>query len=308
MATAEHHPDAEYDSGRAQGDSDEVGSDTAQDFVRHHPALVKLGRVGWLAKGIVYALTGVLALTIAAQSAGTGSGAGGSGSNNEASQSGAIATIAEQPAGAALLVAIAAGLALYVLWRLVTVILPAENSVTTWVTRGGYLVSAFSYIALGWSALSFARNPGSSDGSEDAKVDRYTRTLMEMTAGRYLVFVLGAGVIGVGAYFVSKSVTSAFEEDLDGRPVGPLSHDGLLALGRVGWAGRGVMMGLIGFFLVRSAIVFDPERAEGLDGSLRTVAGGPAGTALIAVVALSLIVYGTFCALSAPRRRLTGAD
>ncbi len=286
-----------------EGSTDEVGSDAAEDFAREHPGLVKLGRAGWFAKGIVYALTGVLALTIAAQSSDVASG-----SNNEASQSGAIATIAEQPAGAALLVAIAIGLALYVAWRVVTVILPAENSVATWITRAGYLGSAFTYVTLAWSALSFARNRGSGGGGEDAKVERYTRTLMEATAGRFLVFALGVGVIGVGIYFASRAYTAEFAEDLDGRSTGPVSHDGLVAMGRVGWAGRGVMLGLIGFFLTRAAVLFDPDSAKGLDGSLRTVAGSAAGTVLIAAVALGLIVYGTFCALSAPRRRLTGAD
>ncbi len=284
--------------------TDDVGSETAEAFARDHPNLVKLGRAGWIAKGIVYALTGVLALVVASQSSGAASGVSG----KEASQSGAIATIADQPAGVALLVVITLGLALYVLWRMVTIILPAENNAKTWLTRAGYLISVVSYTALGWSALSFARNPGTSEGGEDAKVERYTRTLLEATAGRSLVFVVGIGLIAVGAFFLYKGYAATFESDLNPGRVGPLSHQGLVTMGRIGWAGRGVMMGLIGFFLLRAAINFDADDAKGLDGSLRTLSGSAVGTVLIAVVAVALVTYGAFCAFSAPRRKLIGAD
>jgi hypothetical protein len=283
--------------------SDDVGSESAQELVRQHPNLVMLGRVGWIAKGIVYALTGGLAFAVAMQSA-----AQKSGSENEASQSGAVATIADQPGGAALLIAIALGLSLYVLWRVVTIILPAENSAETWLDRGGYAISAISYTLLGWSAVSFALDPGTSEGGENAKVERATRALLEATGGRYLVLAVAAGILAAGTYFLHKGYSASFESDLAPGPVGPLSHRGLVAMGRVGWIGRGLMMGLIGVFLARAALNFDADDAQGLDGSLRTVAGTTLGTILIGVVAVGLIVYGAFCALSAPRQLLTGAD
>ena len=41
----------------------EVGSDQVEEFVHEHPGLVRFARIGWVSKGIVYALVGVLALT-----------------------------------------------------------------------------------------------------------------------------------------------------------------------------------------------------------------------------------------------------
>lgn len=286
-----------------QTDPSTTGSETAQEFVEQHPNLVTLARVGWVAKGIVYALTGALALAVAMQSATEQSGSG-----NEASQSGAVATIAEQPAGVALLVAIAIGLGLYVIWRVATILLPAENSVSSWLDRAGYGLSAISYVALGWSAVSFALNPGSSEGGEDARVERATRTMLEATGGRALVLIVGAGVIAAGISFLYKGSSTSFESDLSPGSVGPVSHRGLVTLGRIGWIGRGLMMSLIGVFVARAAITFDPDDAQGLDGSLRTVAGTTLGTTLILVVAVGLVVYGAFCALSAPRRHLSGAE
>jgi hypothetical protein len=85
-------------------------------------------------------------------------------------------------------------------------------------------------------------------------------------------------------------------------------YETIVAMGRVGWVGRTAMMGLIGFFLCRAAVRFDADEAQGLDGSLRQAVTSPVGTVLAIVVAVGLLVYGLFCALSAPRRLLVAAD
>src|SRR6188472_2169462 len=67
-----------------------------------------LGRAGLVARGVVYAVVGVLAVKLAL-------GDGGKTTN----QQGALKTIAQQPFGKALLVLMAIGLAGYAIWRLV---------------------------------------------------------------------------------------------------------------------------------------------------------------------------------------------
>jgi hypothetical protein len=289
--------------------SGEIGSERAEHFAREHPNLVKLGRVGWVAKGVVYGLMGLLAVAVALQTsdaqAASGERAAG---QQEASASGAIAAIVESSAGAALLYVIAVGLALYVAWRIVSIVLPADNDADAWLTRAGYAVSAIAYSILAWTAFSFARHPGTGEASEDARIEQFTRDLLGNGAGRVAVFVLGAVLVCTGAYFLYKGAAATFESDLAPGGVGPVSHDTLVTLGRVGWVGRALMMGLIGFFLARAAVRFDPAEAEGLDGALRRVSGSSLGTVLVLVVAVGLVVYGAFCVISAPRQRLTGAD
>ena len=68
-------------------------------LVAEHPGMVKLGRAGWAAKGVVYTIAGVLAATVVfafARLVVTGP-------NQEASPNGAIKTIAGSPGGALLL-------------------------------------------------------------------------------------------------------------------------------------------------------------------------------------------------------------
>jgi hypothetical protein len=286
----------------------ETGSQAVEDLARRHPSMVSVARIGWVAKGVVYGLLGLLALPIAFQ--GAGGDDGGSG-GNQASQTGAVARVAESAFGAFALWVVAVGLGLYALWRLVSIVLPAENNAKAWLTRAGYAVSAVVYVALAWSAVSFAQHVGTSSAqgtSEDAKVERITRSLMEQTGGRWLVGLVGVGIICVGVFFVIRGARASFRDELEYGAVGPISHESIVSLGRVGWVGRGLMMMVVGWFVTRAAVRFQPDDAKGMDGALREVTGSTVGSLLVGFVALALILYGVFCVVSAPRQRLVGAD
>ena len=272
-----------------------------------HPAVIALARLGWVAKGIVYGLVGVLAVPIAFEGLRADRARNG---DEEASLLGAVTEIAETSLGAIALWVVAAGLALYVLWRLVSIVLPAEDTVSAWFTRAGYAVSVVMYSFLAWSAMSFATDERAARGAEteDAKVERFTRQLMDMSAGRWLVGAIGVCVVGAGIYFVVKGVRASFHGDLEPRDVGPISVGAIVAFGRVGWVGRGIVMVLVGWFVTSAAVRFRPSDAQGLDGSLREVTGLAIGPVVVGFAALALVVYGLFCVISAPRQRLTGAD
>jgi hypothetical protein len=283
-----------------------MGRDVAR-LADRHPAVVAVARLGWVAKGLVYGLVGVLAASIAIQGLRTGSAAGGS--DHEASPLGAVAEIAQSALGALALWVVAVGLALYVVWRLLSVVLPAEHTFETWLTRAGYAVSAAMYSFLAWSAMSFATDERAGRGAEteDAKIERLTREVMAHSAGRWLVGVLAACVLAVGLLFVVKGVRASFHDDLEPRDVGPVPLDAIVALGRIGWVGRGIVMVLYAWFLVQAVVLVRPSDARGLDDSLREVTEMAIGPFIVAGAGLALVAYGLFCVLSAPRQRLTGA-
>jgi Domain of Unknown Function (DUF1206) len=284
----------------------ETGSHKVEEIARQHPWLVAVARLGWVAKGVVYLVVGVLAVPIAIDGL---RGDGSSGGDSEASQSGAVAEIAETSFGTLALWTIAIGLALYVVWRLISILLPAEHTLKAWLTRGGYLISAIVYSVLAWTAVSFARHDRAASGAqtEDAKVEGFTRDLMEKTGGRWLVGALGVCLVAVGAYFVIKGLRAKFRDELEPSDVGPFSHETIVTLGRVGWVGRGIVMALVGWFVTRAAVQFRPREAKGFDGSLRELTESTLGPLIVGFVAVALIVYGLFCVISAPRQRLIGA-
>jgi len=131
---------------------------------------------------------------------------------------------------------------------------------------------------------------------------------MDWTGGRWLVGIAGVVVVGIGVYFAWKGITASFEKQLERRRVGPLSWNAVRNMGRVGWIGRAVMMGLIGVFVTRAAIQFDPDEAQGLDDSLRKVADDQLGVVLVVIVAVGLTLYGAFCIVSTPIRKLVASD
>ena len=53
---------------------------------------------------------------------------------------------------------------------------------------------------------------------------------------------------------------------------------------------------------------FDPDEARGLDDSLRRVADDSLGMVLVLVVALGLTIYGAFCVITSPARKVVATD
>ena len=72
--------------------------------------------------------------------------------------------------------------------------------------------------------------------------------------------------------------------------------------GRLGIAARGIVFGVVGTFLIRAALEYDPQEARGLGGALQTLAQQPFGPWLLGAVALGLVAYGLFM-LSVSRYR-----
>ena len=122
-----------------------------------------------------------------------------------------------------------------------------------------------TYSLLAWSAVTIARHQqaAGSTESEDAKVERLTRELMEKTGGRWLVGAIGVVLVAVGLYFVIKGIRAKFRDELEPGGVGPFSHEAIVTLGRVGWIGRGLVMGLVGWFVTSAAVKFQAGRGQG---------------------------------------------
>jgi hypothetical protein len=265
-----------------------------------HPSIVQLGRVGWLAKGVVYLLAGALALVVVSRSFGWTNATTG---NKEASPTGAIKEVAHSTGGPLLLVALAVGMFLYALWRLATAILPGSTDAEGLATRIGYGVSAILYTTFGVTAIALARSRAAK-ANGNKTVSDITSRLMQHTAGRWAIGIAGVVVIGAGIYRVVKGLKSDVTDDIDMSGMSPARRRWTRRLGAVGEFGRGIAMGLIGFFLVRAAVTFKAAEATGLDGALRRLALESWGVLVVAVVGLGLIAYGLHCVGTFTRRRL----
>jgi len=94
-------------------------------------------------------------------------------------------------------------------------------------------------------------------------------------------------------------VTHSVTEDAPaGAPCAPQSGP------LVGSIARGIVVGMVGVLLITAAVQFDPKKARGIDGALRTLRDTPVGPWLLAVVALGLVMFGVFGFCEARWRRL----
>jgi hypothetical protein len=72
----------------------------------------------------------------------------------------------------------------------------------------------------------------------------------------------------------------------------------------VGFLARAVVFGLIGIFLIKAAVDYNPRKAVGLDGVLAKLVHQSYGSALLGVVAGGLIAFAIYSLADARYRRI----
>jgi hypothetical protein len=252
------------------------------EAVGNRPEFVWMARAGLVARGISYAIIGILALKLAL-------GSGGETTN----QRGALMTIAEQPLGKALLIAMTVGLAGYALWRLVRAgIGHGTQDRDTASERIGGAASGLAYAGLCVTAVQILVGASSSGGTNSPK--KTTGGVLDWTGGTTIVAIVGAvlicmalyqGYVGVSRKFLEKSKTWEMSE--------PVKR-AFTAIGVFGHLARMVVFGLVGYGLVRAAVNYDPNSAIGLDGALSKVAHYSYGPVLLGIVAAGLIGFALY--------------
>jgi drug/metabolite transporter (DMT)-like permease len=67
---------------------------------------------------------------------------------------------------------------------------------------------------------------------------------------------------------------------------------------------KGLVTVLVGVLVVVAAVQFEPQRANGLDAALKTLAAQPFGVVLLVATAVGLVAFGVFCAFDARYHRV----
>lgn len=249
-----------------------------------------LSRAGFVARGLIYAIIGVLALRLAF-------GLGGRLTN----QQGALHTVAHQPLGTFLLVLLAIGLAGYALWRLTRAAIGhgPEGS------DGGFdriaaLASGLVYLGLAFLAvriLSGSRGSSASPGTTTAGVFGWP-------AGVWIVGAVGLVLIGVGLYQGWRGISKDFLADSKTEVMSSRTRAWFGWIGRIGYLARMVVFVLVGVFLVKAAVDYEPREAIGLDGALAKLLHHPYGQVVLGVVAVGLIAFALYSFSDARYRRI----
>lgn len=260
-----------------------------------NPWVERLARFGYAARGVVYAVIGLLAI----QAAFGGRGA----IEQQATPQGALQRIAEQ--SRLLLVLVAIGLAGYALWRFVQAILDPENKGSDakgMVKRGAMLASGLVYAGLALLAARMVSGTGPASGGGGSQGT--AAGLMDKPFGRWLVVLAGIAVIVSAAYQIYEAYTRKFRKRLKLEEMDPNEQRLATRTGEVGLASRGIAFLLSGWFLIQAGLRHDPNQARGLGGALETLASQPHGPWLLGIVAIGLIAYGAYSFLQARYRKI----
>lgn len=252
----------------------------------------RLGRVALATQGVLYVAMGFIALSLAL---GDRSG--------EASQSGAIESVARQPFGQVLLVVLLLGLVAHAAWRLLLAVRgepgPDDDgqSVAKRVANLGRAGIYVSFSLLAYRLLTTSRGD---DGNSQAES---TARVLDWPAGKWLVMGAGLAVVATGLWNMSKVVTAKFLEDLDTARCEERLRQAIEAAGRVGYFSRGVAFALVGWFLLKAGLEHDASESRGLDQSLKELLERSHGPWILGALALGLALFGSYRLLDARFRK-----
>lgn len=241
--------------------------------------LDRLARVGMICRGVLYALIGILALQVAFGSGG-----------HEADKGGAVNAVAGQPFGKALLWLMAVGFAALALWRLSRALFVRGETAERIEDAGRTAV----YVLLVATMVKVVWSGGQAESSDQQSTDA-TRALLDLPGGQALVGAIGAGVIALGGYWIYQGMTRKFLAQLRTEQMSARTRSTVARLGLAGYVARGLVAVGGGVFILLAAVRYDPQQAKGIDDTLRSFTGTPAGPWLLVAVAAGLILFAGYC-------------
>ena len=250
-------------------------------------------RAGYAGRGIVYTVVAGVSLWSILMGGGEAGG-----------PSETFGTLTDSAFGIAVLAAIALGMLAYAVWRVVDATYDLEDYGTDLkgiIARGGMFVTGTLHLTVGMVAVIAILRSGSEGGSG---VSDAVANVMSWPAGIFLVGVAGVATIGAGIYYLHKAWTRAYREVLMGNHF-TRNWDPAL---RAGVAAQGLIVLLIGGFLLYAAMTADPQQAGGVGEAFAWLHEQAYGQILVILVCIGLLGFALFCFVNAAYRIIPKLD
>lgn len=245
--------------------------------------LETFARAGYLARGVVYCLLGLFALTTA--------GAGSEGTD------GVFAAVRDAPLGVPLLLLLAIGLAGYGVFRLYGAAVdlePGDGAAHT-ARRIGHAASGLGHLFLAFTAAQLALGEPAGGGGSDA-----AGTVLDWPLGDWLLMLIGLGFLAAAVEQAAKAWTAKF--------MGQLAADApdfAEWVGRAGFAARSVVFAIIDWSVLQAGLGGGADEVKKLGGALTELSD----TGLLyTLVAVGLLLFGVFSLVMARYRTIRDED
>jgi hypothetical protein len=238
---------------------------------------LQLCRIGFVGRGILYILIGILVL----------------GTGRTEDLTGALEYLG-RGSGRLLLMGICAGMAGYGLWRLADAAFGMENPGHSNETLGKRAAAGFIgliYLYLAYKALRILTAGTSSSLSPQQQAD----TVLDLPGGSLMLGLAALVLLGAGLNQLRLALTCSFLHRLDHRAQTPL----VKWLGRTGYAARGLIFLIVALLIGRAALDGRSNEAGGMEQALDLLSGP-----LLYAVAAGLVLFGIFSIVEGVFRRI----
>ena len=245
-----------------------------------------LARFGCFSFAIIYIMVGVVALLSLMRL------------KNGGADEGSILTFLKQiPFGVVVIWIIMVGILCFVTWRFVEVFTDPYgygNKFNGIVKRTGIALGTIADILIAFSALQALL------GKSQAKLNgqpvgerKMVSEIFQWNHGHWVVGLMGAVVFVTAVLQFVYVIRKDYKERLNVGRLAEWKKKGINILAWSGYAARGIIVGIIAFFLVRSAIRADPQDIVNTDKAFNFL-GEQVGHPAFVLVALGTIAYGWF--------------
>jgi hypothetical protein len=242
-----------------------------------------LAQAGFVARGIMYGLIGIIAIEIA-----FGDG------HQQADRSGAVRLVAATPFGSVILWLLVVGFAGMTLWRLSEAMWGAAGPDGHKASkRLGSLGRAVLYGVIAYGILKYALGLGA-PASTNTQSQDLTATALKYQGGQVLVTIIGIVITCAGIALMYQAWQAQFLRTMRMGTASVQTRKVVTRLGQIGGVARGAVFVTIGIFLAVAAIHAKPGQAKGIDSALRVLAHTPLGPWLLVLVAIGLVMFGAF--------------
>ena len=246
------------------------------------PWVLRVVRLGFFAKGLIYALIGILAFRLAIGMRG----------GKLVDSSGVLRTLLGQPFGLIMLAVICFGILGYAAYYVFEAVMDTRRrggGLKGWTSRTLTIIKAVAYGTIGVEALRLILGDRTAAGGPEATAS----TVMLFPLGAWFLVLVGLGIAIYGVMQLRMTRNCKFDDDLDEARV---RRDArwLLTVGRLGIGARSIILVLMGVTLAWAGIEQRPSNADGYRESLTMLFFQPFGGWLLAAIGGGLFLFGLF--------------
>lgn len=241
--------------------------------------LTTLTRLGFATRGLIYLAISYLVLS----------------TGRAEDPQGAIEYLG-QGGGQTLLIFMTLGLLAYGLWRLSDAAFDIEQHGTDksgTIERIGAGASGLIHLLLAWQAVRLIQGTGAADqnGARDG-----AQSVLQLPGGGSMLIVAALVLLGTGLYQLVKAAKGSYLKYLEPRIA---QQPWAKWSGRLGYAARGLVFLITGFFLANAGLSEQASEAGGMDAALAWL-----NSPWDLIVAIGLFGFGIFSLIEARYRIL----